>query len=242
MELHMATLVKWLKDKIGSQKSRDTAKMARDRDNVGLQLVQMFSHQPSAFVSEFPKETKTLDKKCVGVVMGYLKNHDPDVQMIFGSFGAMAQLMPRLRTLPGDIDVQLTLGKNDAIAFTNKLFLELKKFDDSLRINTSNPLIIETNKNGSWERAVDFHASDEPPEDIMSPLASLSMGNKNREHFRAKDALGFYRSQMTLFESARKLKSKDQETLSRAERLIDRFEELWGDEIDFEKLEVRQKP
>ena len=158
--------------------------------------------------------------------------------MLFGSFPMIAQVMPELRRIPGDIDIQLLVGEQKAISLTNELIVELKNIDKTLRINPKKFTIIETNKNGDWERAVDIHYTGEPPEDVLSPLAPLEIGGEGREEFKAKDALDSYIISKTLLESAKRDKSKKHD-IKRWGDLIKRYMELWKDQIDFEKLEVK---
>lgn len=194
--------------------------------------------QQSAFIGDLPKKTKTLDEKCVEIVLGFLGENEANIDMLFGSFPAMAQVMPELQRIPGDIDIQLKVGREVALRITNELFAKLEKIDRTLRINPTKLTIIETNKNGEWERAVDIHYAGEPPEDILSPLSPLEIGGKGREEFKAKDALDVYIVSKTLLESAKRDKTTKHD-IKRWEGLIKRYVELWQDQIDFGKLEVK---
>jgi len=215
-----------------------------ERNKVVVMLAALVKGRQSAFVGVPPlpiMKTKTLDEECVRIALRFLNVEKAGcIEMLFGSFATMLQAMPELRRIPGDIDVQLRVGKQEAILIVNELFARLEKIDKTLRINPEKPTIIETNKNGQWERAVDIHYAGEPPEDVLSPGAPLSMRDIGREEFKAKDALDFYIISKTLLESAKKYEAKES-LVRKWQKLLKRYVELWKDEIDFDKLEVKNQ-
>lgn len=213
-----------------------------ERNKVAMMLGELNMGRESAFVGvpPLPMKTKTLDEECVKIALSFLHVEKEEcVEMLFGSFAIVLQAMPELRRIPGDIDVQLRVGKQEAIRIVNELFARLEKIDKTLRINPDKPAIIETNKNGKWERAVDIHYFGEPPEDVLSPGARLSMGGIGREEFKAKDALDGYIISKTLLESAKRYNT-DESIIGQWGKLLKRYVELWEDEIDFAKLEVKK--
>jgi len=220
-----------------------------ERRKVGTMLAALVPGRQSAFVGvpPLPIRTKTLDEECVRIVFEFLFVEKKEcVYELFGSFASMLQAMPELRRIPGDIDIQLTVGKQEAILIVNELFTKLEKIDKTLRINPEKPTIIETNKNGKWERAVDIHYEGETPEDGLSPLAPLPLAGlgfkfeKERTHEQKLiDALDFYITSKTLLESAKRY-NEDKSIIEQWERLLKRYVELWEDEIDFDKLEVKK--
>ena len=213
----------------------------------------------SAGVSPLPMRimrTKTLDEECVETVLQFLgADKKGCVEMFFGSFAIMMQTMPELRRIPGDIDVQLSVGKQEAELIISELFAKLERIDRTLRIDPKKPTIIETNKNGRWERAVDSHYAGELPEDGLSPKAPISFFQKAYKvgengtirplelsqrtgERNLTDALDCYIMSRTSLESA-KLHDGDETVMGQWEALLKRYVELWGDEIDFDKLEVK---
>jgi hypothetical protein len=212
-----------------------------ERQKVANMMAALTMGRESAFVS-IPAimKTKTLDEKSVATVLGFIGENEKCGPMIFGSFGIMVQAMPELRRIPGDIDIQLRkVGKQEAIRFANELFARLEKIDKTLRINPDKPAIIETNKNGKWERAVDIHYAGEPPEDILSPLAPLNFQKERTQEQKLIDALDTYILSKTLLESAKKY-NEDESIIGQWVKLLKRYVELWEDEIDFDKLEVKK--
>jgi len=213
-----------------------------ERNKVVMMLGALMKGRQSAFVGAppLPMKTKTLDEECVRIVLRFLNvEKDGCVEELFGSFATMAQVMPELRRIPGDIDIQLRVDKQEAIRIVKELFARLEKIDKTLRINPEKPAIIETNKNGKWERAVDIHYAGEPPEDSLSPLSPIVFGDERRREYRAKDALDVYIISKTLLESAKKY-NEDESIIGQWEKLLKRYVELWEDEVDFDKLEVRK--
>jgi hypothetical protein len=213
-----------------------------ERNKVAMMLGAFSMGRESAFVGAPPllMKTKTLDEECVRIALRFLNvEKEGCVEQLFGSFATMLQAMPELRRIPGDIDVQLKVGKQEAILIVNELFARLEKIDKTLRINPDKPAIIETNKNGKWERAVDIHYAGEPPEDGLSPLSPIIFGDERRREYKAKDALDFYIISKTLLESAKKY-DEDKSIIGRWGKLLKRYIELWEDEIDFDKLEVKK--
>lgn len=211
-----------------------------ERERVAAMLRQLIERRQSAFISAPPlvMRTKTLDEQCVTIVLRFLSEEKDCVGMFFGSFAAMISTMPELRRLPGDIDVQLTTGKEETILIVRELHARLKEIDKTLRVDPNKPTIIETDKNGRWERAVDIHYAGEPPEDVLSPLAPIPFGKQRTREQRLTDALDFYTMSKTLLESA-KIYNESRSVIERWEGLLRRYVELFEDEIDFERLEVR---
>jgi hypothetical protein len=234
------------------EESKRREKRWEEREEVIKMLGALMAGRQSAFVGAPPliMKTKTLDEECVTTVLRFFTVEKKGcVQMFFGSFTAMMQVMPKLRRIPGDIDIQLIVGKQEAIRIVGDLFAKLKRIDSTLRINPEKPTIIETNKNGRWERAVDFHYAGEPPEDVLSPLApipssfpsaSIPSQKRRTEEQRLIDALDFYLISKTLLESA-KMYNESKSIVEQWERLLRRYVELFEEEIDFDKLEVKHK-
>ncbi len=214
-----------------------------ERKNVTMMLGALGAGRQSAFVGAppLPMKTKTLDEECVGIVLQFLTvEKERCVEMFFGSFANVMQTMPELRRIPGDIDIQLSVGKQEAILIVSELFAKLERIDKTLRIDPKKPTIIETNKNGRWERAVDIHYAEEPPEDVLSPLAPIPFAKERTKEQKLTDTLDFYVMSKTFLESAKRY-NEDKSIIERWENLLKRYVELWEDEIDFDKLEVKHK-
>ena len=100
-----------------------------------------------------------------------------------------------------------------------------------------------SNKNGKWERAVDICYAGELPEDVLSPFAPTDFNFiKTHERTREKkliDVLDSYIISKNLFESAKRFNA-DKLTLNLWSKLLKRYVELWEDEVDFNKLEVKK--
>jgi hypothetical protein len=221
----------------------EESKRREEREEVVKMLGALMPGRQSAFTGAPPliMKTKTLDEECVKTVLHFLNVEKKGcVQMFFGSFADMMQVMPKLRRIPGDIDIQLIVGKQEAIRIVNELFAKLKRIDGTLRIDPEKPTIIETNKNGRWERAVDIHYAGEPPEDALSPLAPIPFEKRRTEEQRLTDSLDFYLISRTLLESV-KIYNESKSIVEQWERLLKRYVELFEDEIDFNKLEVKHK-
>lgn len=231
-----------------------------ERKHVTMMLGALGAGRQSAFVGAppLPMKTKTLDEECVRIVLQFLTvEKEGCVEMFFGSFANMMQVMPELRRIPGDMDIQLGVGEQEAVIIVDELFAKLERIDKTLRIDPKKPTIIETNKNGRWERAVDIHYAGEPPEDGLSPKAPipffekvyavgesgtirpLELPERTREQ-KLTDALDFYIMSKTSLESA-KLYNESKSIIERWGSLLKRYVELWEDEIDFDKLEVKHK-
>jgi hypothetical protein len=213
-----------------------------ERKKITMMLTALHKDRQNAFVGvpPLPMKTKTLDEECVRIVLRFLNVEKKGcIEVLFGSFSLMAQVMPELRRIPGDIDIQLRVGKQEAIRIVNELFARLEKLDKTLRINPEKPAIIETNKNGKWERAVDIHYMGEPPEDVLSPLAPLNFKKERTQEQKLMDALDVYIVSKTLLESAKRYNA-DESIIGQWGKLLKRYVELWEDEIDFDKLEVKK--
>jgi len=241
--------------------SFDSAKRVdktEERRELAMMLSALGAGRESAFVGvpPLPMKTKTLNEECVRTVLQFLTvEKEGCVEMFFGSFATMMQAMPELRRIPGDIDIQLSVGKQEAELIVSELFARLEKIDKTLRIDPKKPTIIETSKNGRWERAVDSHYAGEPPEDGLSPKAPipffqkaytigeggtikpLELPERTREQ-KLIDTLDCYIISKTSLESAR-LHNESKTIIEQWETLLKRYVELWEDEIDFDKLEVR---
>lgn len=217
-----------------------------EKRRVVVELRALMEGRQSAFISAPPivMRTKTLDEECVEAALHFLNvEREGRVEMFFGSFTTMMQVKPELRRIPGDIDVQLSVGEEEAKLIVGELYVKLQERDKTLRINPEKPTIIETNKNGKWERALDIHYAGEPPEDSLSPMAALGGAFQSFEKDRTYeqhliDALDIYIISRTLLESAR-LQGEGEATTEQWEKLLKRYVELHEDEIDFDRLELR---
>lgn len=218
----------------------------QERNKVIIMLNKLNTGRESAFVgAPTLMKTKTLNEECVRIVLRFLNVEKAGcIEKVFGSFSTMLQVMPELRRIPGDIDIQLRVGKQEAVHIVIELFAKLEKFDKTLRIHPEKPTIIETNKNGKWERAVDICYAGELPEDVLSPFAPtdfnfITTHERTREQ-KLIDVLDSYIISKNLFESAKRFNT-DKFTLILWNKLLKRFVELWEDEVDFNKLEVKNK-
>jgi hypothetical protein len=214
----------------------------KERDKVVAMLMQLMEGRQSAFVNAPPPimRTKTLDEKCLEIVLRFfIEEKQGCVEMVFGSFSSMMQVMPELRRVPRDIDIQLSVGRQEAILIVSELFARLERIDKTLRVDPQKPTIIETNKNGRWERAVDIHYAGEPPEDALSPHGPPFEKERTKDQ-RLTDALDFYIFSKSCLVSA-KMCNESNSIIERWESLLRRYVELCEDEIDFRKLEVKHK-
>jgi len=120
----------------------------QERNKVIIMLNKLNTGRESAFVgAPTLMKTKTLNEECVRIVLRFLNVEKAGcIEKVFGSFSTMLQVMPELRRIPGDIDIQLRVGKQEAVHIVIELFAKLEKFDKTLRIHPEKPTIIETNK------------------------------------------------------------------------------------------------
>lgn len=219
------------------KKKEDQLKNSEEeKRKICIKLQELFKDQESAFIeNRLPRKTKTLSENGVEEVIKFLKEKKDDVYVLFGSFPLMSQLMPQFRRIPGDIDIQLNAGEEKAKNFAEDLMKRLKIVGEDVRINPKKPAIIDSFKNGKWERAVDIHYYGEPPEDVLSPVAPLWY--KGRKEHRLIDAMDYYAIQKTLIESAKKDPSK-KEIVEEGEMLLEKWKELWSNEIDFGNMTI----
>ncbi len=221
--------------------SEDNQKIAKIRE-LGRRFFELGLINEN-YSSGLPTETQTLSKKGVKVVLDYLKANMGALMMLYGSFPLMSQLLPELKRTPKDIDIQLKVGRVEAEKFSNTLFIQLKNIGEPVRLNPKNPVLIESNKTGKWERAVDIHHLEEEPEDSLSPLYPLNLAVAAPSRGRAQaliDALDTYRIWKTCVELAKNNK-QNVSKIKIAEELINEYKKCFSDVIDFDKLEIKRK-
>lgn len=194
------------------------------------------------YSSGLPQETKTLSKKGVGIVLEYLPECKFDY-VLYGSFPLMMSILPALKRIPGDIDIQLWTSKMEAEKFSRELFHLIKNAGEEVRLSPQNPIIIESRKTGRWERAVDIHHTEESPEDNLSPLYPLDSGTgeggRREKRKLIIDFLDVFRMMKTCIELA-KQNNIDMAKINEAESLIIEWKNLFSEFIDFERLEIKE--
>jgi len=201
--------------------------------------------EPDYSNAELPKEIKTLSKKGVKEVVNFLHKNEDKIHMLYGSFPLMAQVLPEFRRIPGDIDIQLNVGEEGAKKLSLNLVKKLKEVGEKVRINPEKPVIIDSFKNGKWERAVDIHHAEEEPEDMLSPLFPIeNLSNPPISCMRTReqalqDALDGYAANKTLIELAKKIPSRKADA-KKAEKLLERYKELFVEDIDFDKMKIKK--
>ncbi len=190
--------------------------------------------------SNFPKRTETLSERGIRIVLNYLRENIDSLMMLYGSFPLMAQLHPKYNRVPGDIDIQLKVGKRDAEIFSDKLFQLLRESGENIRKNPNNPIIIDSFVDGEWKRAVDIHHTEEEPEDSLSPLYPVEHALNNPFRDRKKvlnDVIDTYCIMSTAVEIG-KTSDVDEEKIKKAEELIRKWKKLYGEWVDFDKRVV----
>lgn len=193
---------------------------------VYARLVELFKDQESAFIGEFPRETKTLSEKGVETVFKFLEPHKESI-LIFGDFSRMAQIMPELRRNPRDIDFRLDVDEEEAKRIAQDLMKKLRDIGEKVRINPEKPAIIESFKEGKWQRAVGIHHIGEQVDISGLPI-------REEQRMPTEAAIDTYAMIKTSIESAKKDPSK-KEIVKEGEVLFEKWKSLWSDEIDFDE-------
>jgi hypothetical protein len=226
------------------QSKKGEEAILREREAKKLQIGQRFSKLGilnESYSSGLPKNTRTLGEAGVKVVLDRLREKPCDY-VLYGSFPLMANLLPAFRRTPGDIDIQLMTGKHHAEDFSKELLTRLKNIGEKVRLSPQNPVIIESFKTGKWERAVDIHHKEEAPEDILSPLSSMNLPiGKSSGRTRVQslvDALDFFRIMSSTVEQA-KQNHLDERKIAEAQSLMAEWKDIFSEDIDFEKLEIK---
>lgn len=193
------------------------------------------------YSSGLPIETNTLSKQGVDIVLEFLRKCNLEY-VLYGSFSLMAGVLPALKRMPGDIDIQLWSGRYEAEIFSRDLFYLLKNAGEDVRLSPENIVIIESRKSGRWERAVDIHHTEEAPEDNLSPLYQLNSTNvevgKREEEKLLIDFLDVFRIMKTSIELA-KQNNLEASKINEAEGLLIELKNMYSEFIDFEKLEIK---
>lgn len=220
-------------------------------------LLDLFK-ECEGFIGEIPRETKTLSEKGVKTVLDFLKKYPG--HLIFGSFSVNMKVMPELRRIPRDIEFRLNVDEEEAKRIAQDLMKILRDIGEKVRINPGEPAVIESFKEGKWQRAVGIHHMGEPVD--ISGLPVTRFVNTPTEA-----AIDSYALIKTLIESAKKAKYFSRATggytvkvidgyrimdenqiqfawepsIINGEKLLERWKSLWSDEIDFEKMMPKHK-
>ena len=120
----------------------------------GLIVMRATEKTKSAFVkAQFNKQLKALSPKGVKQVLKFAEQEEG---LVYGSFGARQQ-MPKSR-VPGDIDLQLGVGQQEAIVKTQQLAKRLQAVGEKVRVSKKTPTLIEAVKGKEIHHAVDIHS------------------------------------------------------------------------------------
>jgi len=129
---------------------------------TALDIMRQTKSTESMYRSPFPETTKTLGEFGVKKVLGFAKKHQGSVlrqeKVLYGSFPTQAQIMPRLKRLPADIDIHIKGTELKVAGYAKSLLTDLKKTGGQFKISAKKPMLIEAKIGGKWHHAVDIHA------------------------------------------------------------------------------------
>lgn len=186
--------------------------------------------------------TKSLNKKGVGVVLDFLKAKG-NLALLYGSYTFCYQVLPKFRRTPRDINIALNTDRNDAEEFTNELLDEFKKMGQNVRLSPYWPLHIQSFSDGKWMLAVDVHFEGMPrteEEWQYYPKEDTSRGKTEKEA-KLIDLFDTYALMATGIEHLKKNPSKKTE-IEQTEKLISRWRELYSNMIDFKNSKIIKHP
>ena len=139
---------------------------------------------PSKYVQKkWIAEAKALKPKGVREVLKFAKQEKAE---LYGSFTARQQMPLDLTRKPGDIDVLLKVGGEEAALKTQVLTRRLQKIGEEVRVSSKHPTLIEAKGiDKKWHHAVDIHSLDQAMSELKSPstmetqVYGLRLGQKN---------------------------------------------------------------